>query len=92
MSLDGGDDGTEGFPLSVYHYFPLQPLLAYQRHPKALVAVEDYNAGVTTNNEGANEAVPGRYGEGQSVGRLSVAAVWLAINFMKTEIFCMKHF
>lgn len=64
MSLGGRDDGDEGFPLSAYHYSPFQPLLAYHGYPKALVSVEDYRATVTTNNGGANAAVPGRYGEG----------------------------
>lgn len=75
MSLDGREDGAEGFPLSAYNYFPLQELLAYHGYPRALVAVEDYHAAVTTNNGGANAEVPGRYREGHSVGRLSVASL-----------------
>lgn len=75
MSLDGRDDGAEGFPLSVYHSFPLQPPLAYHGYPKALVSIEGYYAAVTKSNGGANAAVSERYEEDKSVGRLFVASL-----------------
>jgi hypothetical protein len=70
MSFDGRDDGAEGFPISLpIIIFPSKNFWPTTGIKKRLSLWK------ITNNGGANSAVPGIYGEGQSVGHLSVASL-----------------